>query len=320
MPITHAFTSAVTDLADPDEVGPDEWNADHDGAGPFEERTASNWTLQSGVTDLESDGGAGQSYIHLTDTDVSLTSGTGSYVDVDTDYAELNSGAGLFYLANDVKHFISGGAGVVVPLISGGDPAGGSSQDGQVFYDTDKHIFRGRKNGAWSYVGDTVFVAPTANTAINSITDVSIVSQSVPAIAGDQLIVDAWFHILNNSTATRVYNISLDFDGVYPAEFITGALATSSTLLHPMHLTGVFDIRSTSLTYGAAEIDGIPAAGIADDANMTMGTTGLHARTWGTQTTDVTPAVTVSLAIRSANATATQTLHLTHFSIRRLTT
>lgn len=29
-PVTHAFVSAVADAGDPDEVGPDEWNADHD--------------------------------------------------------------------------------------------------------------------------------------------------------------------------------------------------------------------------------------------------------------------------------------------------
>ncbi len=166
---------------------------------------------------------------------------------------------------------------------------------------------------------DVVYKAAGADTAINSTTDVTIVTTGVSTAVGDKLLVEAWFTILQNSGATRVFNISLDFDGAFPSEFITGALAASATLLHPMRLKAVLDIRSASLTYAMAEIFGNPAAGIADDANMTMGTTGLWARTWGTQTSDMSGTTTVAFMIRSANATATQTLRLHTFTIRKFT-
>jgi len=173
--------------------------------------------------------------------------------------------------------------------------------------------------GVGGGASDLVYIGTPGDTAINSVTDVTIVTTGVTGVvATDQLVVDCWFTIINDSGAGRVYNISLDFDGVFPAEFITGSLANSSTLHHPFHIQAFMDVRATNLTYGMAQIAANEVSGIADDANKTMNSSGLGAYVWGTQTTDITGTVTVSLAVRSASATATQTLRLIGFTVRKV--
>jgi hypothetical protein len=172
--------------------------------------------------------------------------------------------------------------------------------------------------GVGGGASDLVFVATSADTAINSVTDITIVSQAITGVvADDVLIVDAYFMILNDSGAGRVYNISLDFDAAFPAEFITGSLANSSTLNHPFHLSAMLYVRSSSSTIGMAEIDGNEVTGIADDANKTMNSSGLGAKVWGVQAGDMTGSCTVALFIRSASATATQTCKLVSFVVRK---
>jgi hypothetical protein len=165
-----------------------------------------------------------------------------------------------------------------------------------------------------------VFVATTADTAINSVTDVTIVTRDVTSVGTtDKLTVEADFTILNNSTATRVYVITLDFDGLFDVEFTTGALAFSATLMHPFYVRATLDIRSASLAYGVFTCEGQLAAGIASGTDTTMAATHLRAMGWGTTTSDASGTCTVALKIRSANATATQTFRLHNLTISKYT-
>ena len=136
--------------------------------------------------------------------------------------------------------------------------------------------------------------------------------------AGDQVLVDAWFTILNNSTATRVYVMTLDFDGLFDIEITTGACATSATLMHPFRVQGVCDVRAANLSYGMVFVDSQLAAGVASGGDTTIAATHLQGKGWGTSTTDATGTLTTALKIRSADATATQTLRLHHFAVRKL--
>lgn len=168
--------------------------------------------------------------------------------------------------------------------------------------------------------GDVVYTATPADTAINSVTDITVVTRDVTGVvAGDQLIVDGWFTLLNNSAATRVYVITLDFDGLFDIEFTTGAMATSATLMHPFQIYGVCDVRSTSLAYGMTAIEGQLPAGIASGTDTTMAATHLSGKGWGTSGSNATGTHTVTLRIRSANAAATQTCRLHSFVIRKVT-
>jgi hypothetical protein len=155
---------------------------------------------------------------------------------------------------------------------------------------------------------------------VNDTNDVTIATRDVTGVAaGDQVYVDAWFTILNNSTATRVYAITLDFDGLFDVELSTGASATSATLLQWCRVQGVCDIRSTSLAYGMACLDLQLAAGVASGTDTSAAATHLQAKGWATSSSDATGTLTVALKCRSANATATQTLRLHYFEIRKVT-
>jgi len=165
-----------------------------------------------------------------------------------------------------------------------------------------------------------VYVPTTSDFDISEITDVTIVTRDVTGVvAGDQLMVEAHFTILNNSAATRVCVITLDFDGLFDVEFSTGALVASATLMHPFFVRGVLDVRSTSLCYGVFTAEGQLAAGIASGTDTTMAATHLRGMGWDTSTSDVTGTTTVALKVRSANANPTQTLRLHQFSIRKVT-
>ena len=165
-----------------------------------------------------------------------------------------------------------------------------------------------------------VYVATGADVAINNAADQTIVTRDVTSVgATDILDVTADFVILNNSTATRVYVITLDFDGLFDVEFTTGALATSATLMHPFTVRGVLGIRSTSLAYATFVCEGQLAAGIASGTDTTMAATHLRAAGWGTTASDASGTCTVALKIRSANNTATQTCRLLSLVVNKYT-
>lgn len=101
-------------------------------------------------------------------TVIENTDGT-SYLYLDTNYVEIGvQGEGFLYFdpsagwnisvgTGDTTrvHQFDDGAGIVVPRLAA-DPAGGDSQDGQIYYDTATDAFRGRKNGAWADLGGGV--------------------------------------------------------------------------------------------------------------------------------------------------------------------
>lgn len=166
---------------------------------------------------------------------------------------------------------------------------------------------------------DVVYAPTTADIAVNNTADVTINTRDVTgAAAGDQYIVDAWFTILNNSGATRVYVITVDFDGLFDIEISTGACATSATLLHPFHITAVMDIRAANLCYGVVIAEGQLAAGVASGGDTTMAATHLRGMGWATSASDATGTLTAALKVRSAATTATQTLRLHHYTIRKV--
>ena len=150
--------------------------------------------------------------------------------------------------------------------------------------------------------------------------DATIATRDVTSVAaGDQLVVDAWFTILNNSGATRVYAITLDFDGLFDVELSTGASATSATALQWCRIQGVCDVRANNLVYAMMGLDIQLAAGVASGADTSAAATHLQAKGWATSTSDATGTLTVALKARSAATAATQTLRLHGFAIRKLT-
>lgn len=167
--------------------------------------------------------------------------------------------------------------------------------------------------------GQLVYSAVPTDAAINSVTDITIATVDLTnAAANDRYEISGAFIILNNSGATRVYVITIDFDNAFDIEFSTAAMAASATLEHVFFFQGFLSIRSTSLAYAATRIDGFTAAGQASGADSTMGTSNLNSFGWGTTGSNLTGTLTCDLKIRSANATATQTCRLVSFNVRKV--
>lgn len=167
--------------------------------------------------------------------------------------------------------------------------------------------------------GDVVYAPTPGDTPINNVADVTVVTRNVTGVAaGDQIIVEADFVILNNSGAARVYVITLDFDSLFDVEFTTGSMAASATLMHPIRIRAVCNVRASNLAYMTAELHQQLAAGLAAGADVATAATMLQNMSWGSSTSDATGTLTVDFKIRSANGTATQTCRLVGFTIRKV--
>jgi hypothetical protein len=163
-----------------------------------------------------------------------------------------------------------------------------------------------------------LYVKAGENFSVNSTNNVTIATKDITGVAaGDTFEVEAWFTILNNSTANRVYTLTLDFDGLFAILITTGSTAFSATLIHPFRMKAILDIRASNLAYAMVEAKGYTAAGIASGGTAAMLATSLDTMLWATSTSDATTTTTVSLNVKSANATATQTLRLHRFTIRK---
>ena len=163
-----------------------------------------------------------------------------------------------------------------------------------------------------------VYVAEGADTAINSVTDVTVVTRDVASVGTtDKLVVEADFTILNASAGARIYVITLDFDGLFDVEFTTGSLAVTTG--HPFTMRAVLDVRSASLAYATFVCEGQLIAGLASGVDTTMAATHLRAQGWGTTGSNASGTTTVTLRIRSASATASQTCRLHVFTISKHT-
>lgn len=173
-------------------------------------------------------------------------------------------------------------------------------------------------------MAETLWVGTPADTAINSTTDVTIVTRDVTSVAaGNTIIVDAWFTCLANGIGTGVgWTFTLDFDGLFDIELGTpgASMADSATARHPFHIYAVCDVRSTSLAYAVVFLDMQATAGLASGADTTAAATPIQTKGWGTSASDATGTTTVALKARSDNVAATQTLRLHQFTIRKQAT
>jgi len=167
--------------------------------------------------------------------------------------------------------------------------------------------------GAYSTpVGGSVAFADSENadTAVNTLTDVEILSKSLTGIAaGDIIQIETFFTVLNNSGATRKYTQTYNIGGI---AFVIGGLFSVSTSATDRALYHT-KITCTVLSSGSANVSGNIEQG-RGAAGATLGS-GV-ATSWVTTATDVTGTKTISLDVKSDGATATQTLTLNGYTIR----
>ena len=154
--------------------------------------------------------------------------------------------------------------------------------------------------------------APNSDTAINSTTDVTIISESAgTVVAGDGIEIEADFTTLNNSGAVRIYTVTVEF-GALTIAFVAGAQTAHATSRAPWRVTARCAVSSTSLAW----CHGISWGRTISAANTTGGPEVLSI--WNSTASNITGAMTVALKIKSASATATQTLTLQNWRIRRM--
>lgn len=166
---------------------------------------------------------------------------------------------------------------------------------------------------------DLVYTATPSDTAVNSLTDVQILTTNVTDLAaGDQLLVSGSFTILNNSGSARIYNVTLDFDGLFDIELVTASLSASATSEHPLFFEGTLSVRSSGLAYMTCEMRGYTATASAAGADNASSTGTFSTSSWNTSASDATGTVAVSLNVHSASATATQTFRLHTLTIRKV--
>ncbi len=148
---------------------------------------------------------------------------------------------------------------------------------------------------------------------------VNFLSQSVTGvIAGDQLICELWYTILNNSGSNRTYTPTGVFGGF---TFLTAGTSStvnaSATNRTSFMCRFTISISSTSLAYGVAAMVAGVSAGAAAGAWAAFGANP-SLQGFGTTTSDMTGTNTLSFGLTSSATTATQTLTLHSVSIRKI--
>lgn len=149
-----------------------------------------------------------------------------------------------------------------------------------------------------------------ADTAINSVTPVDVISDSVTIAAGDVVDFEAFFLILNNSGANRALTYTVDFGGMTVSWSDT--MDFHATSKATAFLRATLAVSATNLANMAVDFvinnDVLPA-GTADDNPINF-------LGQNSTTSDLTGAQTVKLSIASAAATATQTFTKLSYTMR----
>ena len=167
---------------------------------------------------------------------------------------------------------------------------------------------------------EALWVATPADTAINVTSDATIGTHDVTGVAaGDQIKVDVWLLIQNNSTATRNYTFTIDFDAAFDIELSTGSINTHANKSHPIHLSAVCDIRTSGLAYMISQLDFNLVTHLSSGEDTTAGASALETRGWGTTASDLTGTTTVAFKARSGSSTSSQTLRLLNMTVQLMT-
>lgn len=160
--------------------------------------------------------------------------------------------------------------------------------------------------------GPTFVDGPNTAVDISEVTDVTIFTQDLTGVAvGDLLYVKAVYTMLNNSGASRTFIHTLDFDGAFDAEF-SDAIANSAN-----QESHVFEAWCAITSTSSARYQGTHTWQNASQTAATWSATAQQ-KAWDTTASDITGTCTVSLKIRSSDATATQTCTLLGYEIWKM--
>lgn len=203
--------------------------------------------------------------------------------------------------------------------VDAADHSSGAAADGTVL------TADGAGGAAWEAAaggGAPEFVdVGVGDTAINSLTDVTLLTRSIPNIAvGDLISVRICGRILNNSGGAVNYTWTLDLDNALDPELqFPNTLASGVSDLAQVIIEAEFMVVSTSdvrfhlvINYSSSSYGGGPigsgAAARRDEHSI---------RNWDTAAADVTGTSDFVFKVRSTTATATQTFTFDSIIIRK---
>lgn len=107
------------------------------------------WAAASGGSGPLEDSGDTFTWDFISPADAIRASDNGSYIQWQSGGSLLiSSDSGSAILLDADKVYVSSVYGMVIPVLSS-DPAGGNSEEGQVYYNSTTEKFRGYENGAW---------------------------------------------------------------------------------------------------------------------------------------------------------------------------
>lgn len=149
---------------------------------------------------------------------------------------------------------------------------------------------------------------------------VTFLSQSiVGVVVGDQLLVDVWFTIFNNSGSTRNYTPTITLGSFTIINSgASGGVSASASSRFTFKQTIMVSVSATNLSYGM--LSGLGEGGTGGNAGVAIGLAGNTSspQGWNTTTSDMTGTNTFSYALTSTSATTVQTLTLHAVNIRKI--
>lgn len=148
---------------------------------------------------------------------------------------------------------------------------------------------------------------------------VTILSESVAGIAaGDQIILDLWFSVFQNTGANRNYTFVTSLgaisDNTAPVATTIGSNATDR---NGFHRTLCFSVSATNLTLVGLDMTGRTGSGAGSPNSLV---TTVSPQGMNTSSSDITGNQTLSFTATSNATTSTQTLTLHAFTIRKIAT
>ncbi len=161
-------------------------------------------------------------------------------------------------------------------------------------------------------------LGPIAGSAldISETTDVTIVTTDIAdVVVGDVLIARLWGTILNGSGGTRTYTFTPDFDAAFDPE--NAIPSVNVTGRHPVDCEWMLAVVATNDARFQGEMS-VSLAGNSTGAWSDVTTSFERTTAWDHVATDLTGTVTVSLAVRSNSAAATQEFLFDSFVVRKI--
>lgn len=230
-------------------------------------------------------------------------------------HADLSATGG----ANQVLQQSSSGADITVGTLDAASIAAGTMATARLGSGSASIETYLRGDQAWAKIPRLIYedAANTDFTMTNSNTN--IFSQSLAGgVAGDQIILDLYCSLLNNSGLSRAYTFTVVYGGFTPFS-ATGSIniTNNATSRGVFWVRVVISIKSTSLTNAAFYEMGTDATPAGTIASFAINKTGAG---WNTTSSDMTGTQTFSLGVTSASATATQTLTVHAVKVTKGTT